>query len=122
MQQQTIKIIRCWISIPLLLSLCACNSMMSSRMPTSKTTMANIYQQAINGTDSDSGNIEKIRQQVAPIHQTLVPQTQSSIAEQFPLLPNPRLTMYVYGHYATLKSVFTTVVMPNCLTCLVMER
>lgn len=100
MTHTLIKPLRHWISLTTLLVLCGCSSMMSSRMPASHTTMARVYQQAISGTTDDQGNMTALRQKVvmtAPSAKTM--QTASPLVLPFASLPNPPLTMYVYGHY-----------------------
>lgn len=81
------------------LSLSGCSSMLSSKMPRGSVTMEQAYNGAINGVGNNH-SVHQIRKkipQLTQISSSENPQV-TEIANQFPLLPNPNMVMYVYPH------------------------
>jgi conjugative transfer region lipoprotein (TIGR03751 family) len=95
-------------SVLALMSLAGCSSMMSSRMPKGSISMAQTYNEAINGTGGmvGSGTLKAVRSQVknlkrrSPDYSAYTRTQENDINSQFPQLPNPSVVMYVYPHEA----------------------
>jgi conjugative transfer region lipoprotein (TIGR03751 family) len=91
------------ISLLGIISLAGCSSMMSSRMPVGSASMAQTYNEAINGT---SGTLKQVRSQVqtlkqgSPNYNAYTRTQENEINSQFPRLVNPSIVMYVYPHQA----------------------
>ena len=96
------------ISLLGIISLAGCSSMMSSRMPVGSASMAQTYNDAINGTGGDaaSGTLKQIRSQALILKQrsanysTYTRTQENEINSQFSRLANPSIVMYVYPHQA----------------------
>ena len=96
------------ISLTMLSSLTGCASMMSSKMPAGSVSMEQAYNDAINGADNASVNLNQARADLKPLVLTPTDTEQGSISSgyansinnQFPRLPNPNIVMYVYPHLA----------------------
>ena len=82
--------------------------MMSSKMPAGSVSMEQAYNDAINGADNASVNLNQARADLKPLVLTPTDTEQGSISSgyansinnQFPRLPNPNIVMYVYPHLA----------------------
>ncbi len=110
------KMIKCFLITSLIssvVSLTACSSMLSSKMPPGSASMAQTYNTAINGTDDKDdnatmgdGSLTQVRSQLASLgmsmpHYEDYTQTQENqINNLFPMLPNPTIVLYVYPHLA----------------------
>ncbi len=99
------------ISSLMLASLTGCSSMLSSKMPKGSVSMVQAYNSAINGTDNANGvdgnaSLKQLRKNLQPLAQftpnvsTYTRTQENEIQNQFPLLPNPNIVMYVYPHEA----------------------
>lgn len=101
------KKIKWLLFIPAFVTLSACTTHVNPE--DGAPTMAQAYEKALradasttSSTGSDTSNLNAARQKV----QTMAVPTQSTmpqagtIAEQFPMLPNPQLIMYITPHYA----------------------
>lgn len=90
------------------LFLSGCSSMMSSKMPKGSVSMQHAYNDAIDGSNDSSGggSINQVRTKVGllkqqPINYSGYTRTEENeINNQFPMLPNPSVVMYVYPHEA----------------------
>ena len=90
------------------ISLTGCSSMMSSRMPSGSVSMAQTYNEAINGTGGSTGDstLKQMRDKVqtlkrqSPGYSAYTRTQENDINSQFPQLPNPSIVMYVYPHQA----------------------
>lgn len=76
----------------------------ANAIPNHEPTMAEIYEQTLHNTNSES--IEKARlhvQKIQPIElgQSNLKTTECEASSLFPLLPNPQVMMYVYPHLST---------------------
>ncbi len=92
------------ISVLTLLCLSSCSSMMSNRLPSGSVTMAQAYNDAINGSHGDSLNkgpakLLTLRRQ-SQNYNVYTRTQENEINSQFPQLPNPSIVMYVYPHEA----------------------
>ena len=84
-----------------------CNSLLSSKMPSGSVSMAQTYNEAINGTTitdaQDNDAVEGFRKSIGSfsiLNYTGYTQTESNqLNSLFPLLPNPNIVMYIYPHF-----------------------
>ena len=113
-----------------LISLTACSSIMSSKMPAGSVSMEQAYTQAINGTDelgNDSNKEElsntqteddslkhvraKIRglKNIPPDYRDYTRTQENEITSRFKTLPNPNIVMYIYPHQAGIENQLTPI-------------
>lgn len=102
------------ISIALVIGLCGCNSMLSSKMPVGSISMAKAYRDAINGSSQSS--LQNLRDKVSNMQQPVSFEQSNTNMEKnnnyqlvnsaglthplFKRLPNPSIFMYIYPHEA----------------------
>ena len=105
-QHETLCYPKIWISLLLWLLLSGCSThALTGKMPVSHLSMAQTYNQAINGETHDNSHaaatLSILRQQVGAHPHEIAHQQQASTDWPFYRLPNPDIVMVVLPHWVS---------------------